>query len=51
MGTLKECKRMKGEMQTIFKEVQSKPEIKSAVLISKKPGCFIAGADIKMLEK
>ena len=39
------------EMQTIFKEVQSKPEIKSAVLISKKPGCFIAGADIKMLEK
>ena len=39
------------EMQAIFKEVQAKPEIKSAVLISKKPGCFIAGADIKMLEK
>ena len=39
------------EMQAIFKDVQSKPEIKSAVLISKKPGCFIAGADIKMIEK
>merc|ERR1712165_269894 len=39
------------EMQSIFKDVQAKPEIKSAVLISKKPGCFIAGADIKMLEK
>merc|ERR1719412_1657115 len=39
------------EMQNIFKDVQSKPEIKAAVLISKKPGCFIADADIKMLEK
>ena len=39
------------EMQAIFKDVQARPEIKSAVLISKKPGCFIAGADIKMLEK
>lgn len=39
------------EIQAIFKEVQTKPEVKAAVLISKKPGCFIAGADIKMLEK
>ena len=39
------------EMQAIFRDVQSKPEVKSAVLISKKPGCFIAGADINMLKK
>ena len=39
------------EMREIFGEVQAKDEIKSAVLISGKPDCFIAGADIKMLEK
>jgi len=35
----------------ILKEIQGNPSISAAVLISKKPGCFIAGADISMLEK
>ena len=39
------------EMKEIFGEVQSRENIKAAVLISGKPDCFIAGADIKMLEK
>lgn len=38
------------EMEGIFNEFQSSPNIRAAVLISGKPGCFIAGADIKMLE-
>jgi len=37
------------EMEGIFNEVQSRGDINSAVLISGKPGCFIAGADIRML--
>ncbi|KAF2350118.1 Fatty acid oxidation complex alpha subunit mitochondrial [Trinorchestia longiramus] len=32
-------------------EIETSPDIKAAVLISKKPGCFIAGADITMLDK
>lgn len=39
------------DIDLIFNEIQSKPEITSAVLTSAKPGCWIAGADIKMLEK
>lgn len=39
------------EMKEIFNEIQAKPNIRAAVLMSGKPGCFIAGADIKMLEK
>lgn len=35
----------------ILKEVKNSPSITSAVLISGKPGCFIAGADISMLSK
>ena len=38
------------EMQVLFDQVQTRPDIKAGVLISGKPGCFIAGADIKMLE-
>lgn len=38
------------DMQQIFNEIQSKPEVKAAILMSGKPGCFIAGADIKMLD-
>jgi len=34
----------------IFDDIQSKSEIKSAVVTSGKPGCWIAGADIKMIE-
>jgi len=39
------------DIDVIFNEIQSKPEINAAVLASAKPGCWIAGADIKMLEK
>lgn len=38
------------EMQDVLKRVESDPSIHAAVLISGKPGCFIAGADIGMLE-
>lgn len=38
------------EMETIFNEIQNRSDVRAAVLMSGKPGCFIAGADIKMLE-
>lgn len=38
------------EMSNVLNEVESNPAIEAAVLISGKPGCFIAGADISMLE-
>jgi len=34
-----------------LKQIQSDPSIRAAVIISAKPGCFIAGADITMLSK
>ncbi|XP_059060399.1 trifunctional enzyme subunit alpha, mitochondrial [Achroia grisella] len=39
------------EVNKVIGEVESNPAIQAAVLISGKPGCFIAGADISMLEK
>lgn len=39
------------EMEDLLKQVDENPEIQAAVLISGKPGCFIAGADISMIEK
>lgn len=38
------------EMKQLLNRVDSDPSIHAAVLISGKPGCFIAGADIGMLE-
>lgn len=38
------------EVTAIVNEVQSNASIQAAVIISGKPGCFIAGADISMLE-
>ncbi|XP_075992393.1 monolysocardiolipin acyltransferase Mtpalpha [Anticarsia gemmatalis] len=38
------------EVSNIVNEVDSNPAIEAAVIISGKPGCFIAGADITMLE-
>ena len=38
------------DMEAIFNEVQSRDDVKSVVLISGKVGCFIAGADINMIE-
>lgn len=39
-----------GEVRNIINEIESNPAIEAAVLISGKPGCFIAGADIGMIE-
>lgn len=38
------------EVRNIINEVESNPAIEAAVFISGKPGCFIAGADITMIE-
>lgn len=38
---------MQSEMSEIMNEIWANNDVKSAVLISTKPGCFIAGADIK----
>lgn len=38
---------MQNEMTEVMDEVWANNAVKSAVLISSKPGCFIAGADIK----
>lgn len=37
------------ELEQAVDSVQRNPNLKAAVLISGKPGCFIAGADIGML--
>ncbi|CAD6996947.1 unnamed protein product [Ceratitis capitata] len=42
---------MTSQFKSILKELESNASLKSAVVISGKPGCFIAGADISMLEK
>lgn len=38
------------EFEKVVQEIESNSSINAAVLISGKPGCFIAGADITMLE-
>lgn len=38
------------EVKQVMNEIWNDPKISSSVLISTKPGCFIAGADIGMLE-
>lgn len=38
---------MQNEMAEVFNKFWANNDVKSAVLISTKPGCFIAGADIK----
>ncbi|XP_059476580.1 trifunctional enzyme subunit alpha, mitochondrial [Neocloeon triangulifer] len=39
------------EVHSILQKIENDPSVQAAVLISGKPGCFIAGADIKMLQK
>lgn len=39
------------EFEQILKEIETNSSVQSAVIISAKPGCFVAGADISMLEK
>uniref|UniRef100_A0A6Q2XQS6 enoyl-CoA hydratase n=1 Tax=Esox lucius TaxID=8010 RepID=A0A6Q2XQS6_ESOLU len=41
---------MQTEMTEVFNEVLANNAVQSAVLISSKPGCFIAGADINMIQ-
>ncbi|XP_074847619.1 trifunctional enzyme subunit alpha, mitochondrial [Carettochelys insculpta] len=43
-------KQLQSEFTEIMNEVWANEAVKSAVLISAKPGCFIAGADINMIE-
>lgn len=40
-----------GEFGSVLHEIEANSQIQAAVLISGKPNCFIAGADISMLEK
>lgn len=39
------------EMESHITDIANNPSIQAAVMISGKPNCFIAGADITMLEK
>lgn len=39
------------ELEVAINSARDNPAVRAAVLISGKPGCFIAGADIGMLEK
>ncbi|KAM8833143.1 hydroxyacyl-CoA dehydrogenase trifunctional multienzyme complex subunit alpha b [Synchiropus picturatus] len=41
---------MQKEMTEVMEEVWGNSAVQSAVLISSKPGCFIAGADINMIQ-
>uniref|UniRef100_A0A0B7B943 Trifunctional enzyme subunit alpha, mitochondrial n=1 Tax=Arion vulgaris TaxID=1028688 RepID=A0A0B7B943_9EUPU len=42
---------MQTEFEEVIQQVRNNEKIKAAVLISKKPGSFIAGADINMIEQ
>ncbi|XP_063700986.1 trifunctional enzyme subunit alpha, mitochondrial [Culicoides brevitarsis] len=42
---------VQAEFESVFREFETNPNVRSAVLISGKPGCFVAGADITMLEQ
>lgn len=39
------------EVQVVMKKIVEDSQVKSGVLISGKPGCFIAGADIAYVFK
>ncbi|KAM7173601.1 trifunctional enzyme subunit alpha, mitochondrial isoform 2-T2 [Macrochelys suwanniensis] len=43
-------KQLQSEFTEVMNEIWANEAVKSAVLISAKPGCFIAGADINMIE-
>ena len=40
-------KALQKEFKEVFSEIQGNEKVSSVVIISSKPGCFIAGADIK----
>lgn len=39
------------EVADVLQKIRTDPAIQASVLISGKPGCFVAGADIKMLKQ
>ncbi|XP_075705053.1 trifunctional enzyme subunit alpha, mitochondrial [Rhinoderma darwinii] len=43
-------RQLQGEFSDVMNEIWANDAVRSAVLISAKPGCFIAGADINMIE-
>ncbi|OCT79153.1 hypothetical protein XELAEV_18030252mg [Xenopus laevis] len=43
-------KQLQTEFSDVMNEIWANDAVQSAVLISSKPGCFIAGADINMIE-
>ncbi|XP_026887198.2 hydroxyacyl-CoA dehydrogenase trifunctional multienzyme complex subunit alpha a [Electrophorus electricus] len=43
-------KQMEAEITQVMNEVWGNAQVKSAVVISTKPGCFVAGADINMIK-
>jgi enoyl-CoA hydratase/long-chain 3-hydroxyacyl-CoA dehydrogenase len=43
-------KQLMSEFGEVIEKIETDPNVKSAVLISAKPECFIAGADISMLQ-
>lgn len=40
-----------GEFGAILHDIETNPNLNASIIISAKPGCFIAGADITMLEQ
>lgn len=42
---------MQDEFSSVLDQIESNDEIKACVLISKKEGCFVAGADIQMINQ
>ncbi|XP_059516359.1 trifunctional enzyme subunit alpha, mitochondrial [Myotis daubentonii] len=42
-------KELQSEFMEVMNEIWASDQVRSAVLISSKPGCFIAGADINMI--
>ena len=42
---------MQDEFAGVLDRIEQDKDIKSAVLISKKESCFVAGADIQMINK
>ena len=42
---------MQDEFAGVLDQIENDSNIRAAVLISKKPSCFVAGADIQMINK
>ena len=42
---------MQDEFASVLDQIEKNDQIKAAVLISKKSSCFVAGADIQMINQ